>query len=240
MNKQCTLVCPIAEIVPPKTFQSVLAAVAYAAQKGVTFTDIGITERNLIDGARNILAEAFLSTPTEWIFWVDADMVIPKDTITELFKVAEEKSAKIVTGIYYQRRGMNLPVLWSRNEPTKEGQITAHTTEEAKKNKYAGSFMFPHKDKKTPFKVHSAGFGCILIHRSVFEALDKPWFKFLEKTCSEDFYFLVNAQEKGFEIWATPVLKLGHIGDAPVITRDDFWKNAEAGNLEVDEILKND
>ena len=238
MERKVTFVCPIAEIVSPKTFQSALAAVGYAAQKGIKFVDIGVTERQLIDGARNILAEAFLATPTEWIFWMDADMVIPKDTITELFKVVDEKDAKIVTGIYYQRRGRNLPVLWSRNEETAGGQVTGLTTEKAKANKYAGAFMFPHKDKKTPFKVHAAGFGCVLIHRSVFESLEKPWFKFIDKTCSEDFFFFVNAQEKGFEVWAQPTLKLGHIGDAPVVTVDDFWKKAHEANMEVDEVVR--
>lgn len=238
MERKVTLVCPIAEIIPPKTFQSALAAVGYAAQKGIKFVDIGITERQLIDGARNVLAEAFLATPTEWIFWMDADMVLPKDTITELFKVVDEKDAKIVTGIYYQRRGMHLPVLWSRNEPTAGGQTTGLTTEKAKNNKYAGAFSFPHKDKKTPFKTHASGFGCVLVHRSVFEALPKPWFKFIENTCSEDFYFFVNAQEKGFDVWAQPTIKLGHIGDAPVVTVDDFWKKSTEVNLEVDEIIK--
>lgn len=233
-----SLVCPIAETIPPKTFQSAIAAVAYAANKGIQFVDIGITERQLIDGARNVLAEAFLTTSTEWLFWMDADMVLPKETITDLFKVVDEKGAKIVTGIYYQRRGRNLPVLWSRNETTLGGQTTGLTTDAAKNNKYAGAFMFPHKDKKTPFKVHAAGFGCVLVHRSVLEALEKPWFKFIDKTCSEDFYFFVNAQEKGFEVWAQPTLKLGHIGDAPVVTVDDFWKNAKEANLEIDEIVK--
>lgn len=233
-----SLVCPIAEVIPPKTFQSAIAAVAYAANHGIQFVDIGITERQLIDGARNVLAEAFLTTSTDWLFWMDADMVLPKETITELFKVVDEKGAKIVTGIYYQRRGNNLPVLWSRNEPTLNGHVTGLTTDAAKANKYAGAFMFPHKDKKTPFKVHAAGFGCVLVHRSVFENIEKPWFKFIDKTCSEDFYFFVNAQEKGFEVWAQPSIKLGHIGDAPVITIDDFWHKAHVGNLEIDEVLK--
>ncbi len=238
MERKVTFVCPIAEIISPKTFQSALSAVAYAAQKGIKFVDIGVTERQLIDGARNVLAEAFLATTTEWIFWMDADMVIPKETIVDLFKVVDEKDAKIVTGIYYQRRGRNLPVLWSRNEETVSGQVTGNTNDAGKANKYAGAFAFPHKDKKTPFKVHAAGFGCVLVHRSVFESLEKPWFKFVEKTCSEDFYFFVNAQEKGFDVWAQPSPKLGHIGDAPVITRDDFWNNATAANMEVDEIKK--
>jgi hypothetical protein len=234
MNREVAIVCPIAETVPPKTFQSALTLVGYAAMKGIKIVDIGVTERQLIDGARNQLAEAFLGTTTEWIFWMDADMTFPKETLVELFRVAEEKDAKIVTGIYYQRRANNLPVLWSKGVETEEGRIAGMGTKQADENKYAGAFTFPHPNRTEPFKVHAAGFGCILVHRSVFEMLDKPWFKFIENVCSEDFYFLVNAKEKGFDTWAVPTLKLGHIGDAPVITRDDFYKKAHDANINCD------
>ena len=53
MNKEVTVVCPIAEVVSPKTFQSALAMVSYAVAHGIKITDIGVTERQLIDGARN-------------------------------------------------------------------------------------------------------------------------------------------------------------------------------------------
>ena len=234
MNREVTIVCPIAEIVSPVTFQSALAMIGYTVAKGIKVDNIGVTERQLIDGARNQLAEAFLGTTTEWIFWMDADMVLPKETIVELFRVAEEKDAKIVTGIYYQRRGNNLPVLWSKGIATEGGRIAGMGTKQADENKYAGAFTFPHPDKITPFKVHAAGFGCVLVHRSVFEMLDKPWFKTIDGICSEDFYFFVNAKEKGFDAWAVPTLKLGHIGEPQIVTRDTFYSKAKAANIECD------
>ena len=238
MKKQVSIAVPVAESVPAVTFQTVLAAVNYAAMNGIEIRDIGVTHRQLIDDARNGLAESFLASDTEWILWLDSDMTFPKNTITELFKVAEEKKAKMVTGVYYQRRGQNLPVLWSRGEQTEKTGLSGMENKRADKNKYVGAFMFPNPDKKEPFKVHAAGFGCVLVHRSVFEVLDRPWFRFLPDVCSEDFYFFVNAQEAGFELWATPNLELGHIADAPVITKKDFYRKLDKNDLQIDAIKK--
>lgn len=236
MKKQVSIAIPVAESVPAVTLQSMLAIVNYAAANGIEIRDIGITHRHLIDDARNGLAESFLFSDTEWILWLDSDMTFPKETITELFKVAEEKKTKMVTGVYYQRQKDHLPVLWSRGDPTEQTGLSGTENLRAETNKYVGAFTFPHPDKKDPFKVHAAGFGCTLIHRSVFEVLDRPWFKFLPKVCSEDFYFFVNAKEAGFDLWATPVLDLGHIGDAPIITKKDFYKKAEKLKLTFDRL----
>lgn len=234
MKKEVSIAIPIAESVPPKTLQSMLGVVNYAAINGIKIVDIGITERQMIDDARNGLAESFLGSSTEWIFWMDADMIFPKETLVELFKVAEEKDAKMVTGVYYQRKGLNFPVLFSRGAETETGGVSGMENKRSLTNKYVGAFLFPHPEKKEPSKCHAAGFGCVLIHRSVFEILDRPWFKFLPGVCSEDFYFFVNAGEAGFELWYTPKLDLGHIADAPVVTKKDFLSKLEKTNLEVD------
>lgn len=237
MAKEVSLAIPIAQVVEPKTLQSMLAMVSYSVKNGVDIKHIGITERALIDDARNTLTETFLKSPTEWLFWMDSDMTFPEDTLVKLFKVAEEKQAKMVTGIYYQRKGMNYPVLWSRGEELVEtGTKTGLNSPLSKTNKYVGTFMFPHIDKKQPFKAHAAGFGCVLVHRSVFEVMPRPWFKFIKGECSEDFYFFVNAHEHGFDLWVEPTITLGHIGDAPVITKYDFHKNATQANIEIDTI----
>lgn len=233
VNKCVSIAIPVAESVPAVTLQTMLALVNYSCAKGITIKDIGVTHRQLIDSARNGLTEGFLASDTEWLFWMDSDMTFSKDTLVEMFKVAEEKDAKMVTGIYYQRKGLNFPVLWSRGVPTEEGTISGLETKRAETNKYVGSFMFPHQDKKEPFKAHAAGFGCVLVHRTVFEVMDRPWFKFLPGVCSEDFYFFVNAQELGFDLWVTPIPELGHIGDAPIITKKDFWAKLPKSDLEV-------
>ena len=236
MNKNVDIAIPIAQIVEPRVLQSMMAMTNYSAHHGVHIHTIGITERQLIDDARNVLTETFLHGDREWIFWMDSDMTFPADTLVKLFKVAEDKNAKMVTGVYYQRRGDSLPCLWSRGQETEEGNITGMGTNKGLKNKYAGSFLIISPDKKEPFEAHSAGFGCVLIHRSVFEMMDRPWFQFVKGICSEDFYFFVNAQELGFKLWVEPTIDLGHIGDAPIITKRDFNKIAEKRNMFVEPI----
>lgn len=236
MRKRVSIAIPVADSVPAITLQSMLGVVNYAAMNGIEIQSIGVTHRQLIDDARNGLTETFLKTDVEWMLWLDSDMTFPKETLVELFRVAEEKDTKMVTGIYYQRKNMNLPVLWSRGEETEHIGLSGMESDRAKTNKYVGAFAFPHPDKKEPFKVHAAGFGCVLVHRSVFEVLSRPWFKFIPGVCSEDFYFFVNAQEVGFSLWAAPTLDLGHIGDPPVITKKDFFTKLEKNQLEIDAI----
>lgn len=236
-KKQVAVAIPCAQVVEPRAMQSMMAVMTYAMSKGIEVAEIGVTERQMIDAARNDLAAAFLTTPIEWIFWMDSDMLFPKETLVELFKVAEEKDAKLVTGVYYQRKGNNLPVLWTRDVKLANGDIAAANDLKYKENKYVGAFTFPHPDKKEPFPVHAAGFGCVLAHRSVFEKMDKPYFRFLHRQCSEDFYFFVNAKELGYTLWAVPALDLGHLGDAPVITKNDFQQKLKDMKQEYSEVL---
>lgn len=236
IKKQVSIAIPCAQVVEPKTLQSILAVVNYAARNGIEIVDIGVTEREMIDAARNNLASTFLQTPTEWVFWMDSDMVFQKETLVELFKVAEEKDAKMVTGVYYQRKGQNLPVLWSRDVPLSNGELAAAGDTKYKENKYLGAFTFPHKDKKEPFIVHAAGFGCFLVHRSVLEKMDPPYFRFMHQQCSEDFYFCIQAKELGYTLWAVPSMTLGHIGDAPIITKHTFWEKMKNSKQEIAEI----
>lgn len=238
IKKQCSIAIPIAHMVEPKTLQSMMGVVNYSAQHGIEIVHIGITERQLIDDSRNILVETFLKTPTEWMFWMDSDMVFEPATLTKLFETAEKTGSKMVTGIYYQRKGLNYPCLWSRGDDLDNGDKTTFHNPLSKTNKYMGTFVFPHKDKKEPFKVHAAGFGCVLVHRSVFEVLQRPWFQFIKGMCSEDFYFFVNAAEAGFELWADPRIDLYHLGDAPMIGKNDFWEKAAKANIEIEGLKK--
>jgi len=238
IKKEVSIAIPCAQVVEPKTLQSMMTLTASAIKNGITIIDIGITERAMIDDARNTLTETFLKTKTEWLFWMDSDMVFSPDTLIKLFETAEKKDAKLVTGIYYQRKGMNYPCLWSRGEELDNGDITGMGSPKSKTNKYVGTFIFPYKEKQEPFQVHAAGFGCVLVHRSVLEVMPRPWFQFLKGQCSEDFYFFVNAAELGFKVWADPRINLWHLGDAPMIGKEEFWQKALKENIEVNSIKK--
>jgi hypothetical protein len=67
--------------------------------------------------------------------------------------------------------------------------------------------------------------------------MDRPWFKFLQGTCSEDFYFLVNAKELGFDLWVNPKPVLGHLADPVFVTKDDFHRKLDTKEVSVDEVV---
>jgi GT2 family glycosyltransferase len=227
------ILCPIAESVPPITFQSGMSMVGYASKHGVDVKFIGVTQRTLIETARNILTREFLKTDCEWAFWMDSDMVFPKETIVQLLKTAKEKDTKMVTGIYYQRGGKHFPVCWMRDPELETGTLTHENKDKHDANKHLGVYAIPGPEAKEPFRVDTAGFGCVLVHRSVFESLEDPWFLFLPHQCSEDFYFFVNAREKGFKLWADPTLDLGHIADPKVVYKKDCYDQLQANSTEV-------
>ena len=222
------ILCPIAETVPPLTFQSIASIVGYSTAHGININHIGVTERTWVETARNILAKEFLKTKNEWVLWLDVDMIFPKETLTQLLKTAKEKKAKMVTGVYYQRGGKHFPVLWIRSPELKSGRKACHENKnEYDRNKYIGMYALPGQEAVKPFKADTAGFGCSLIHREVFETMDYPYFLFLPQQCSEDFYFFVNARKKGYQLWADPKLEIKHIGENKLIGREDCYDSLE-------------
>ena len=231
------ILCPIAQVVFPDTFQSALALVGYSAAHGIAVSHVGVTERTLIETARNMLAEQFLKTDADWAFWIDSDMEWPKDTLVQLLQTAKEKNTKMVTGIYYQRGGKHWPVLWVRDPSLENGKKAVHDNPTAyAQNEYLGTYALPGPGRTSPFKVHAAGFGCTLIHRSVFEKMAPPFFDAIRGVCSEDFYFFVNAQKQGFDLWANPIPELVHQGNIQKITKDACYKTLDEQATQLEQI----
>lgn len=214
--------CPIAESVDPRTFQSALAMVSYATAHGYEVSQVGVTERTLIHQARNQLALGFKQTECEWAFWMDADMICPPETIVRLIETAKAKETKFVTGVYYQRVGPNhLPVLWRKQPELLDGRKVEFdkAVKIDGKEAYLHHFIIP--SGKEPIRADVAGFGCILMHRELMDKVPYPYFKTISDDCSEDFYFCIQAREAGYELWADPSLDLIHIGQPKLVTKRD-------------------
>ena len=201
------ILVPCCGPVDPKVFQSALAMAAATSEQKID--QVGVTNRVLVDEARQWLAEGFLQTDCEWAFWMDADMILEPRSINVLLSWAKKLDAKMLTGIYYQRQGNHKPIIWRRDGQYAEGDDYSHNT------------VIPPPGVKDPFVIHCAGFGCMLIHRDVFTEVakeGKPWFTHVwysvngngeRKKSSEDFYFCVKARKAGFKLWAVPELRCG-------------------------------
>lgn len=217
---------PVAESVPPQAFQHAMAAALKAMDNGIRVEQIGVTEKTLVQSARNILAKGFLETGCEWAFWWDCDVIVPANVIVQLYKTAIECQTKFVTGIYYQRIGDHFPVLWKKNPVLSDGTMPklgpAPPTNETNNEAYRHFYLLPGPNNVRPFAADVCGFGCVLTHREMFEKITYPWFKMISGECSEDFYFCVEAKKAGYNLMADPSLRLGHIGPARVVFREDM------------------
>jgi len=216
---------PCGAPVEPKVVQSALSLTINSSNSGFPVTQIGFTDRTLIDTARNMLARQFLETDCEWSFWMDSDMILEPKTISIMINRAKELDAKFLTGVYCRRMGDHRPLLWRRKLVDENDKTLI---EYADDNRWVTTDVLIHPDKKEPFRVDACGFGCCLIHRSVYEQLEYPYFQAfwtdnngLRIQVSEDFYFSTIAREAGIKLWAVPELKCGHIGFAPVYTLQD-------------------
>lgn len=212
------LLMPCSAPIDPDVFQSTLIMTSFAAKQGYLVEKIGIAKRTLIHSARNLLSLGFLDTECEWALWLDSDMIIDQRCIPIMMNWAKKLNAKFLTGVYYQRCGKYNPVLMVRHKS------------KTYKNDYEMSPVYPMPDSKTPFKVDACGFGCVLMHRSVLEIMDKPYFRFIfdgTLEVSEDFYFCLEAKKKGIDVWAVPELENFHLGEPEKIGWNKFKDNYE-------------
>ncbi len=218
--------------VDPRVLQSSINVVNGARKAGIEVEQIGITDRTLVHTARNWLSKGFLESGCEWAFWMDSDMSLEVRTIPTMLAWAGKLNAKMLTGIYYGRKDKHRPILWRKAIQSEDGRVDCET-----KDDYCHYPVYPKGYNMPPFQVDVAGFGCVLLHRSVFEAMQYPYFQFefytdhagIKREASEDFYFFVQARNLGFELWAVPELRCGHLGDARFYYQEDM----DLGDMEL-------
>jgi GT2 family glycosyltransferase len=219
------IMMPCGAPIEPNVAQSLLLVALGANNNGYPVRQVGMTNRTLIDTARNELAKEFMNTDCEWSFWMDSDMILQPDTIPVMIKRAKELDAKFLSGVYCRRMGDHRPLLWRRKLVAEDETVLV---DHAKDDRWVTTDVIIHPDKKQPFKVDACGFGCCLIHRSVYEQLKFPYFQAFwtdwhdkKIQVSEDFYFCTMAREAGIPLWIIPELKCGHLGFGKVYTIND-------------------
>ncbi len=154
------------------------------------------------DHARNTACRKLLELDWEWLFFLDDDMIVPKDTIRRL--MAHNKP--IVSGLYYRRNLPLYPVML-RDTPTGPQWVTEYP-----------------QDKL--IEVDMVGSGCMLIRKDVIATFPKinentPWFEWRcdredltgADRVSEDFAFCRHAKKYGgHQIFVDPTIKCLHVG----------------------------
>ena len=169
------------------------------------------TSNAVVADARDALVRHFLSTDCEWLWVLDPDIVLKPDTLRKLYLVADPKRAPIISAPYWGEFGTDDKpvrcVVWLADA---EGGMRP--------------FVRLPEDENTLMELAACGMGCTLIHRTVFEALQKahgsdpwPWFahdilenKNGRQRAAEDVTFCLRARKAGFPVFGHCGAQVGH------------------------------
>jgi len=133
-----------------------------------------------LERARNIAVKNFLLTKYDYLFFLDTDIILTKSTIINL--IADDK--EVIGGVYIHKFP-NQPCALSYDGKWKL-------------RKYMDLLR---SSKDGLVEVDGTGAGCLLIHKSVFEKVKYPYFKFTDEGGSEDLYFCEKVKKKGIKIF---------------------------------------
>lgn len=158
----------------------------------------------MIDTARNnLVQETMKDSSYTHLLMIDDDMTFEQDFALKLL----EHDVDIVGGLAFKRRPDYQPCVYRQNQENK--------------------LYFPILPKIFQ-EVDVVGSGGILINMEVFKKIKFPWFEtsYDEKGnhWSVDFDFCIKAKKEGFKIFVDSSAEMGHLGDPPVIKKEDFYK----------------
>lgn len=172
---------------------------------------IRVNAGGLLSRGRNELVALYLSqTDSEWLLMIDSDEQLGLDTFDKLVEAVHDVARPIMAGLYFglapgDPYPTGYPLIFRRvKDSTRFLPVADYPDDQV-------------------IEIDSAGTGCLLVHRSVFEAFQaeatphegKTWCWFRDMPVngdwfSEDHYFCSRAQELGFTLHAHTGAQLAH------------------------------
>lgn len=170
------------------------------------------------DMARNLLVEECLEDGHDWLFMLDGDMCFEPETLLRL----NYRKKPLIGALCFTRVMPPAPAAyrgitgytengWPRYRVQFEEILEwlERTSVELKLDH--PSVILPDQEGALE-RYDSTGGACLLIHRSVLEAVEPPWFEYTQpdRLVGEDFYFFHKAKEAGFQLWIDRTVIVGH------------------------------
>ena len=170
----------------------------------------------LVYVGRDKLAREAVKGGYTHMLWLDSDMIFTEDLLDDLMFSGKD----FVTGIAHGRRAPHCSCIFKEIWPGAD--------------RWEG-----HEYPKNTFKIGGCGFACVLISTKIVQAvLDKHGTAFFPKMeLGEDLAFCKRARDLGYEIWAEPTVRLGHIGHITVYP--EYQEIYENSVLNFNEVNKN-
>mgnify|MGYP002361004436 CR=1 FL=1 len=156
------------------------------------------------DMARNHIAEELLSSDYTHVLMMDSDHIHPEDLVERLARwVMADPSKKVIAGLNFRRSAPYDPCVYM---DTEDG--------------LAAPLNWPNGLGMAD----AVGFGCVLIEKSVFQKLNRPYFAYTYTdeggSQSEDIYFSLQCRKMGIEIWCDTTTTSPHLTDRLIAEKD--------------------
>lgn len=169
-----------------------------------------------VDEARNELCRWFLEeTDCRWLLQVDSDAVLHRGTVCRL----QSWDRPIVGALAFVRmRPVQPTVISSLDGGNKYEWMCGVVRDWIRKHRlwragHEPGIVEPRPDDALYSLAKPPGYTgmhCVLLRRDALEAMERPWFKRIEKAVGEDRYFFANALASGVEAFVDLSCIAGH------------------------------
>lgn len=158
--------------------------------------------------ARNHCASMMLG---EWLFMLDTDHTFDPDLLERMLYVFNRDDLDVLTGLYVYK------------DPPHESVVYLHDG-----RGYQHVWGFDYTTPRMTFQIDSAGAGCLLIRRRVFERIaaelrEKPFN--IIGDYGEDFSFFERLRKLGIKSYCCPSIQVKHLVQSEIGV-EDFDPNA--------------
>lgn len=192
----------------PKFWRAVANMISYSWHHGLKIDELAMTERTVVNWARNDLAEqaleqtsAYSGEPFTHFLWLDSDMLFKPDLCCQLAR----HDVDMVSVLYFARLHPHKPHIY----------INSGDPEDVFKH-------FPILEAPPMlFQVDACGFGGLLMKADILHKVPQPWFT-LDWRGGEDISFCTVARKNGVKIFCDGAYTAAHIGPEKIVTKADY------------------
>lgn len=202
-NLNVMIAMPVAGQLPPLTAMSLIETVQYLERRRMLYRIEMCLGNSIVQLARSNLANVFLASPCDRLFWIDSDM---RWSAAAFLRLLELSTVCPVVGASYPRKSDPLAFIIDTANQTK-----------IRSNEYGC------------IQIGGFGLGFTVVQRSVMEALAAKAAKIIDDDgqilpmifhagvqdgsfVGEDMNFFRDCRAVGAETWCDPAIQLGHIG----------------------------